>query len=107
MIETTYAEILDKYLILCIKHDKIGGDHIKAQKEYFGQFIDNQFSLEEIKLYEIHRELWDAENYIRIAIEDKDKELVFWMSKKICELNGQRNEIKNSLGAKETKCYET
>lgn len=96
------AEVLDRYTILSLKMDRIGGDEIiKAYKKYSEYIAKNSHLLTDdwIKaLYEVNGQIWDLEFDIRKGKEGElGLEEVGRRAIQIRDLNKKRITIKNRI----------
>lgn len=106
------SEIIDRWLVLRLKFSKLGGDDSFIQrclslKELIRtkQWLScGQVSFAMWRLRKIHAALWDLEDQIRDAHKncpDGDYwhclDVIIVSSKRICELNERRGELKKQI----------
>ena len=106
MMPVTVGEVVDRWLITKLKWEKTGAEHLLEEIKDMDKVLAEDLDWAAVKrLEKLHAELWDIEDFVRVALTEKDKELVFVLSEKIVQLNGERIKLKNHLGGRELKHY--
>jgi len=109
-MEVSPVEVVDRFSIVKLKSERIGGDEIKEELEEYGKAIEN-FRVNGIeikqewvdKLYEINGKQWDLENEMRKAKENgPDLKKMGQVYIEIQKSNKRRTSVKNEI-AESTK----